>query len=70
MALGQRLFVHHVFGRGIVGLIAVVAIVLLMRFWPRDHQMVGAPLTPPMSSQKPAVCAGKWGSGVPSERSA
>ncbi len=33
-ALGQRLFVHHLFGRGIVGLIAVVAIVLLMRFWP------------------------------------
>jgi hypothetical protein len=33
-ALGQRLFVHHIFGRGIVGLIAVVAIVLLMRFWP------------------------------------
>jgi hypothetical protein len=33
-ALGQRLFVHHIFGRGVVGLIAVVAIVLLMRFWP------------------------------------
>ncbi|HJZ38717.1 MAG TPA: hypothetical protein VJ204_20770 [Solirubrobacterales bacterium] len=33
-ALGQRLFVHHVFGRGVVGLIAVVAIILLMRFWP------------------------------------
>jgi hypothetical protein len=33
-AFGQRLLVHHIFGRGIVGLIAVVAIVLLMRFWP------------------------------------
>ena len=34
MALGQRLLVHHIFGRGIIGLVAVVAIVLLMRFWP------------------------------------
>ncbi len=33
-ALGQRLFAHQVFGRGIVGLIAVIAIVALMRFWP------------------------------------
>jgi hypothetical protein len=33
-ALGQRLFVHHVFGRGVVGLIAVIAIIALMRFWP------------------------------------
>ncbi|MBN9621451.1 MAG: hypothetical protein J0H06_00620 [Actinobacteria bacterium] len=34
LALGQRLFLHHVFGRGIVGLIAVAAIILLIRFWP------------------------------------
>jgi hypothetical protein len=33
-AFGQRLLVHHIFGRGIVGLIAVVAVILLMRFWP------------------------------------
>jgi hypothetical protein len=34
LALGQRLFLHHVFGRGIIALIAVVAVVLLIRFWP------------------------------------
>jgi len=34
LALGQRLLVHHIFGRGVVGLIAVVLVVLLMRFWP------------------------------------
>jgi hypothetical protein len=33
-ALGQRLLVHHFFGRGVVGLIALVAVLLLMRFWP------------------------------------
>jgi hypothetical protein len=26
--------VHHIFGRGVIGLIAVVAVILLMRFWP------------------------------------
>jgi hypothetical protein len=34
LALGQRLLVHHVFGRGIVGLIAVAAVILLIRLWP------------------------------------
>jgi len=34
LALGQRLFLHHVFGRGIVGSIAVAAVILLIRFWP------------------------------------
>ena len=34
MALGQRLFLHHVFGRGVVGLVAVAAIILLLRFCP------------------------------------
>lgn len=34
LALGQRILVHHLFGRGIVGLIAVIAVVLLIRFWP------------------------------------
>jgi len=33
-ALGQRLLVHQFFGRGLIGLIAVVVVVLLMRFWP------------------------------------
>ena len=33
-AIGQRLLVHQIFGRGLIGLIAVVAIVLLIRFWP------------------------------------
>lgn len=33
-AIGQRLLVHHIFGRGLIGLLAVVAVVLLMRFWP------------------------------------
>jgi len=30
-ALGQRLLVHHIFGRGVIGLIAVVASALLPR---------------------------------------
>jgi hypothetical protein len=33
-ALGQRLLLHHVFGRGLIGLIAVAAIILLIRLWP------------------------------------
>jgi hypothetical protein len=34
LALGQRIFLHHVFGRGVVGLIAIVVVILLIRFWP------------------------------------
>ncbi|HEY0280279.1 MAG TPA: hypothetical protein VGC32_18595 [Solirubrobacterales bacterium] len=34
LALGQRLLAHHVFGRGVVGLIAVILVIALMRFWP------------------------------------
>jgi hypothetical protein len=34
LALGQRLVLHQVFGRGVVALIAIAAVVLLIRFWP------------------------------------
>lgn len=34
-ALGQRLAVHHLFGRGVVGIIALVVVIALMRFWPQ-----------------------------------
>ena len=34
LALGQRILLHHVFGGGLAGIAAVVAVVLLLRFWP------------------------------------
>jgi hypothetical protein len=34
LALGQRILFHHAFGGGVVAILAVVAIVLLVRFWP------------------------------------
>jgi hypothetical protein len=34
LALGQRIFLHHLFGRGLVFILAAVAVVLLIRFWP------------------------------------